>query len=88
MNKELIFIDEAGFNLWLKRSRGRAPVGERAVRVMAGQRGANLTMAFTINSCHGIIHHNLLHGSMTVLLFDEFIQLLIQIIPNLSLIHI
>ena len=27
MNKELVFIDEAGINLWTKRTRGRARVG-------------------------------------------------------------
>ena len=65
VNQELVFIDEAGFNLWLRRSKGRAPVGERAVRVVTGQRGANLTMTFVVSSSHGIMHHNLQQGSIT-----------------------
>ena len=35
-NEEIIFIDESGFNLWLARTRGRARVGQRAVRIVAG----------------------------------------------------
>ena len=37
-----IYIDEAGINLWTKR--GRARRGDRAVRVVQGRRGPNLTM--------------------------------------------
>ncbi|GFN74868.1 Dde superfamily endonuclease [Plakobranchus ocellatus] len=43
---EFIFIDEAGINIWTKRTRGRAVRGRRAVRVVQGRRGPNLTMTF------------------------------------------
>ncbi|GFO21048.1 transposase [Plakobranchus ocellatus] len=36
---EFIFIDEAGINIWTKRTRGRAVRGRRAVRVVQGRRG-------------------------------------------------
>lgn len=39
LQQELIFIDEAGINLWTRRTRGRAPRGQRAVRVINGRRG-------------------------------------------------
>ena len=39
MNRHLVFVDEAGFNLHTRRTRGRAHVGERAVRQIAGCRG-------------------------------------------------
>lgn len=35
VHRELIFIDEAGFNLWLKRTQGRSRVGERATYVVS-----------------------------------------------------
>ena len=76
------FIDEAGLNLWLRRRRGRAPVGERAVIVVTGQRGANLATTFAVSFCHGIMHHNLQQASMKAVLFNEFIEQLIQIMPN------
>ena len=46
---DLIFVDEAGINLWLKRTRGRARRGERAVRVAQGHNGHNLTMTFAVS---------------------------------------
>ena len=33
---ELIYIDEAGFNLWMASTRDRAPQGQRAVRIVGG----------------------------------------------------
>ena len=39
LQQEIIFIDEAGINLWTRRTRGRAPRGQRAVRVVHGRRG-------------------------------------------------
>ena len=39
-----IYIDEAGINLWTKRTLDRARRGDRAVRVVQGRRGPNLTM--------------------------------------------
>ena len=47
MQHELIFIDEAGTNVWAKRTCGRAHVGERAVHIVGivgVARGQNLTI--------------------------------------------
>ena len=61
----MIFVDEAGINLWLKRTRGRARRGERAVRVVEGRRGHNLTITFAVSARAGLIHHDLFQGGMT-----------------------
>ena len=45
---ELIYVDEAGFNLWMARTRGRAPQGQRAVRIVGGRRGPKFTAILTI----------------------------------------
>lgn len=45
-----VFIDEFGFNVWTSRSKGRAPQGQRAVRIVEGQRGKNVTVCiYNIN---------------------------------------
>ena len=44
VNQNLVFVDEAGFNLYIRRTRGRASIGQRAVRQMAGSRGKNLNI--------------------------------------------
>lgn len=71
---ELVYIDESGINLWVRRTRGRAPRGERAVRVVGGQRGRNFTVVFAISSRRGLVHHNIFEGGMTIARFHTFIQ--------------
>lgn len=70
---ELVFIDEAGINLWLRRTRGRAPRGQRAVRVVNGRRGRNLTVIFAVSSQRGLLAHDIFEGGMTG---DRFVQFL------------
>ena len=62
---EFIFIDEAGINIWTKRTRGRAVRGRRAVRVVQGRRGPNLTMTFAVSNVGSLIYHELTEGGMT-----------------------
>ena len=70
---ELIFIDEAGVNLFCSRTRGRAVRGNRAVRVVNAQRGRNLTICFAVSSARGLVHHEILEGGMTNLRFRDFL---------------
>ncbi|GFO13938.1 Tc1 transposase-like protein [Plakobranchus ocellatus] len=68
-----IYIDEAGINIWTKRTRGRARRGDRAVRIVQGRRGQNLTMTFAINVLNGLVYHELHQGGMTVERFNQFL---------------
>ena len=36
VNSHLVYVDEAGYNLWTSRTYGRAPIGEPAVRIVDG----------------------------------------------------
>lgn len=82
MNKELVFIDEAGINLWSKRTRGRARVGDRAVRVVGGQRGRNFTMTFAASATNGLVHHHLMSGGMNGERFKDFLRDVVEHLPN------
>ena len=62
----------------MKRTRGRAPKGQQAVRVVAGQRGRNLTVIFVISNRRGLLEHNLQVGGMTGDLFVNFLEELWQ----------
>lgn len=44
MGHELIYVDEAGFNLTKTRRRGRNLIGQRAIINVPGQRGGNITV--------------------------------------------
>ncbi len=79
---EMIFIDEAGINLWCKRTRGRARRGERAVRVVGGVRGQNVTMTFAINATNGVIHYDLREGGMNGDRFCRFLEDVAAHIPH------
>ncbi|XP_025762446.1 uncharacterized protein LOC109201766 [Oreochromis niloticus] len=46
---EMIFVDEAGFNLTKRRKRGRNIIGHRAIVNVPGQRGGNVTMCAAIS---------------------------------------
>jgi hypothetical protein len=70
---ELVFIDEAGINLYCTRMRGRAPIGQRAIRVVNGQRGRNLTVCFAVSNTRGLLLHRMLEGGMTAVLFRDFL---------------
>ena len=71
---KMIFIDEAGINLWCKRTCGRAKRGERAVRVVGGVRGQNLTMTLAVSATNGVIHSNLRKGGMNGDRFCRFLE--------------
>ena len=71
---EMIFIDEAGINLWCKRTRGRAKQRERAVRVVGDVRGQNLTMTFAVSATNGIVHYDLFQGGMYGHRFCRFLE--------------
>ena len=71
---ELVYIDEAGINLWVRRTRGRARRGERAVRVVGGQRGRNFTVTFAISNRRGLVHHEIFEGGMTSDRFNNFLE--------------
>ena len=82
VNTEMIFIDEAGINIWTKRSYGRAHRGERAVRVVAGRRGNNLTITFAISATNGVVFHDIKEGGMTGETFVNFIEAVVNAFPH------
>ena len=57
MEHQFIFIDEVGFNLRKRRTRGRNIIGQRAIVEVPGQHGGNITMCAAITH-HGVIHHH------------------------------
>lgn len=73
-SKTLIYLDECGFNIWTARSQGRAFRGQRAVRVVCGQRGKNMTALLAVSPKHGLVHNTIIEGGMTKELFADFLS--------------
>ena len=80
--RELVFIDECGINLWLRRTRGRALRGQRAVRVVDGRRGQNFTVVFAVSNLRGLLLHDIFAGGMSGERFVGFLRRLFPIAEN------
>ena len=72
----------------VRRTRGRAPVGQRAIRVVDGRRGKNITIIFAISNQRGLLKYDLIEGGMTGNRFVQFLQSLSDENNNESLVMI
>lgn len=73
VNQQLIFIDESGFNLFTRRTRGRAVVGQRAVRQVAGSRGRSVNIIMAISPETGLVYHEVHIGTVNMIIFNNFV---------------
>ena len=83
INQNLVFVDEAGFNLYTRRTRGRAARGERAVRQVAGNRGPNLNIILAISPAVGTVYHELHVGIVNGSIFQNFLSNLGEVIGEM-----
>ena len=74
VQRTCIYIDETSFNLWTRRTRGRAIQGQRAVRQVLGSRGPNLNLVMAISPGTGVVYYELARGTMTSLKFQHFLD--------------
>ena len=56
LNTRRVYLDETGFNLYTRRTYGRAPVGQRVNRIVGSQRGRNVTFLVAITPDVGVLH--------------------------------
>ena len=70
VDHELVYVDECGFNLHMCRTRGRAIAGHRAVRVVNGRKGPNISYIMTVSAIRGIIYHEFRQGGVTGDIFN------------------
>ncbi|XP_030846747.1 uncharacterized protein LOC115926220 [Strongylocentrotus purpuratus] len=68
-----VFIDETGYNVWTRRTRGRAPRGVPARRVVHGQRGRNCNVTFAVSAAIGLVHHRIAFETVTRERFEDFL---------------
>lgn len=65
VNRTLVYFDETCFNIYSKRTRGRALQGRPAVRQVNGYRGPNLNLVMAISARVGVVYYELQRGCMT-----------------------
>ena len=66
-----VFVDETGYNVWTRRSRGRAPRGEPARRVVHGQRGRNCNVTFAVSDEIGLVNYTIACETVTRDTFEQ-----------------
>ena len=75
VNQNLVFVDEAGFNFYTRRTRGRASVGQHAVRQVAGSLGKNLNIIMAILAAAGLhyyeLHEDVVNGQIFLGFLDN-----------------
>ena len=57
----------------MTRTRGRAPQGQRAVRIVGGRRGPNFTIILAISNIRDLLHHQINQGGTTAEMFNKFL---------------
>ena len=77
-HRELIFIDESGFKLWIQRNRGRALRRDRAFRQVEGRQYKNLTSVFAVSSTQGLLHHDLINTNINAEKMTRFFNYTVQ----------
>lgn len=82
-NRRIIWVDETGFNLHLRRRHGRALSGLRANLTVPTNRGRNISICGAM-SAEGFIAHQVRFGSYNALAFCDFLQLLFRKIQELG----
>ena len=83
VNDNIIYIDECGYNVFTRRSLGRAPRGQRVHRQVCGSRGRNVVLTLAISPSLGVVHHWLRQHTMTREIFQQLINELIENAANL-----
>ena len=78
--KHLLYMDEFGVNLWTSRTQGRAARGERAVAIVNGQRGRNLSICLAISQEIGLVHFALVEGGVRNEHFCAFLSEVDQLV--------
>ncbi|KAK8800541.1 hypothetical protein WA158_006859, partial [Blastocystis sp. Blastoise] len=79
-----VYVDEAGFNLWEKRTFGRSIKGQPAILVVDGQRFCNVSLVLGISSISGYVYHQFFKNSVGS---DSFKEFLIGLCDKLNMMH-
>ncbi|KAG0425482.1 hypothetical protein DMUE_6027, partial [Dictyocoela muelleri] len=75
----VIFLDEAGFNLSMKRGRGRSLIGKNASCIVKQLKTRNISVCASMSK-NGIIHHSMRVAPFNTVSFNNFLVELIEIL--------
>ena len=79
----MVYVDETGFNLHIRRRFGRSERGSRANIVVANSRGRNISDCSAMN-ISGIVNYRSIVGYYNTLEFIEFLRQCLNHLSNTS----
>jgi len=71
-SSQCIYIDEIGFNAWMRRTRGRSKIGTRINAIHPNSRGRNMSLIMVISK-RGPVHHKIVMGGVTRSIYQDFL---------------
>src|SRR5271163_2301377 len=80
-DKDILFLDETGFNLHTSINCGYSPIGQPAFISLPANRGRNLSLIVTI-SAHGLISYTIYDGPVNGEMFTSYLEL--DLLPRLQ----
>lgn len=81
--KQIVWLDETNFNLFCRRSKGRALAGSRAIQKLPAARGPNVHLIGAISAA-GVVMMERRRGSFTAELANAWVASLLQRWQNLG----
>jgi transposase len=82
----IVFVDETGFNLWLRRRFARVGAGQRATVAVVNSRGTNVTVVAAMSTV-GLLRYSVHRGSFDGVLFTAYLNALCVRLRELHLEH-
>lgn len=79
INHKIVYIDESGFNLYQRRTQGRAPRGEAVHREIENSRGRNVNVIIALCSEGGILAYSVSQETLDHARYQQFIDRLVMI---------
>ncbi|KAG2990279.1 hypothetical protein PC128_g19252 [Phytophthora cactorum] len=70
----IVYYDETNYNVYCKRSQGRAKKGERATVGLPPSKGAKLQVQCAVSSDLGLVHYRLQWGSIRMDVNADFVN--------------
>lgn len=78
LNHKVLYIDESGINLYQRRTKGRAPVGQPVHREV-NPRGKNVNVIIAICSEIGVVHYSVSQETLDHQKYQKFMDDLVRI---------
>ncbi|KAG3090779.1 hypothetical protein PC121_g4015 [Phytophthora cactorum] len=76
------YFYETNYNLYTKRTRGRAKKGKRAIEKLPPSKGANLQIQCAVSSVFGVVAYRTHRGSIKMQTIADFIEGLYKVIKE------